>query len=200
MRDDRFEWDDAKARANLKKHEVSFEAAEYVFDDRGGIDEIEDREEYGEDRFIAIGMVGGRLLTVAYTERDGRIRIISARKARDVSKTATSSTTSKARKRSIRASTKRITPKAAGGMDWERFDALTEEDIVARALTDPDNRPLGEEDLERMRRRPRVYVIRRALRMTQEEFAKAYRIPVGTLRDWEQGRTEPDQANRHISG
>ena len=37
--------------------------------------------EYGEDRFIAIGMVGGRLLTVAYTERDGRIRIISARKA-----------------------------------------------------------------------------------------------------------------------
>jgi len=43
-------------------------------------------------------------------------------------------------------------------MDWERLDALTEEDIVARALTDPDNRPLGEEDLERMRRRPRVYV------------------------------------------
>jgi len=81
-------------------------------------------------------------------------------------------------------------------MDWERLDALTEEDIVARALTDPDNRPLGEEDLERMRRRPRVYVIRRALRMTQEEFAAAYRIPVGTLRDWEQRRTEPDQANR----
>jgi len=81
-------------------------------------------------------------------------------------------------------------------MDWERFDALTEEDVIARALTDPDNRPLGEEDLERMKRRPRAYVIRRALRMTQEEFAEAYRIPVGTLRDWEQGRTEPDQANR----
>jgi uncharacterized DUF497 family protein len=75
MRDDRFEWDDAKAQANLEKHEVSFEAARLVFD------EIEDRGEYGEDRFIAIGMVGGRLLTVAYTERDGRIRIISARKA-----------------------------------------------------------------------------------------------------------------------
>ena len=81
MRDDRFEWDDAKARANLKKHEVSFEAARLVFDDRGGIDEIEDRGEYSEDRFIAIGMVGGRLLTVAYTERNGRIRIISARQA-----------------------------------------------------------------------------------------------------------------------
>jgi putative transcriptional regulator len=81
-------------------------------------------------------------------------------------------------------------------MDWERLDALTEEDVIARALTDPDNPPLGEEDLERMKRRPRAYVIRRALRMTQEEFAEAYRIPVGTLRDWEQGRTEPDQANR----
>ena len=47
-----------------------------------------------------------------------------------------------------------------------------------------------------MRRRPRAYIVRRALHMTQEEFAEAYRIPIGTLRDWEQGRTEPDQANR----
>ncbi len=39
-------------------------------------------------------------------------------------------------------------------------------------------------------------MIRRALRLTQEEFASAYQIPIGTLRDWEQGRTEPDQANR----
>ena len=81
-------------------------------------------------------------------------------------------------------------------MDWERFDALTDEEVTARAMTDPDNKPLSEEDLKRMKRRPRAYVIRRALRMTQEEFAEAYRIPVGTLRDWEQGRTEPDQANQ----
>jgi putative transcriptional regulator len=81
-------------------------------------------------------------------------------------------------------------------MDWQVFDALTDAEVVARAMTDPDNRPLTEEDLARMKRRPRVYVIRRALRMTQEEFAETYRIPIGTLRDWEQGRTEPDQANR----
>ena len=81
MRDDRFEWSDAKARANLEKHEVSFEAALLVFDDSGGIDEIDDREDYGEDRFVVTGMVDRRLLTVTYTERDGRIRIISARKA-----------------------------------------------------------------------------------------------------------------------
>ena len=81
-------------------------------------------------------------------------------------------------------------------MDWSRLDALTDEEVLARAMTDPDNAPLSKDDLKRMKRRPRAYVIRRALRMTQEEFAEAYRIPVGTLRDWEQGRTEPDQANQ----
>jgi len=81
MQDDRFEWNDAKARANLEKHEVSFEVARLVFDDPAGIDEIDDRGEYGEDRFTITGMAGERLLTVTYTERDGRIRIISARKA-----------------------------------------------------------------------------------------------------------------------
>jgi putative transcriptional regulator len=81
-------------------------------------------------------------------------------------------------------------------MDWAKFDRLTDEEVIARALTDPDNPPLSDDDLERMKRRSRAYVIRRALRMTQEEFAAAYQIPVGTLRDWEQGRTEPDQANR----
>jgi len=63
-------------------------------------------------------------------------------------------------------------------------------------MTDPDNRPPTDTDFARMKRRPRAYIVRRALRMTQEEFAEAYRIPIGTLRDWEQGRTEPDQANR----
>lgn len=81
-------------------------------------------------------------------------------------------------------------------MDWQEFDAISDAQVIARAMTDPDNKPLTAEDLVRMKRRPRAYVIRRALRMTQEEFAEAYRIPIGTLRDWEQGRTEPDQANR----
>jgi uncharacterized DUF497 family protein len=81
MQDERFEWSDSKARANLKKHEVSFEMARLVFDDPAGTDEIDDREDYGEDRFIFSGKVGQRLLTVTYAERDGRIRIISARKA-----------------------------------------------------------------------------------------------------------------------
>ena len=81
-------------------------------------------------------------------------------------------------------------------MDWSAFDALTDGKVIARAMTDPDNRPITEQDSRRMKRRPRAYIVRRALRMTQEEFAATYGIPIGTLRDWEQGRTEPDHANR----
>jgi putative transcriptional regulator len=48
----------------------------------------------------------------------------------------------------------------------------------------------------RMKRTPRGKIIRRALGLSQEDFAARYRIPIGTLRDWEQGRVEPDQAAR----
>ena len=64
MRDDRFEWSDAKARANLAEHKVSFEVARLVFDDPRSLEEIDDRFDYGEDRFNITGMAGGRLLTV----------------------------------------------------------------------------------------------------------------------------------------
>jgi putative transcriptional regulator len=66
----------------------------------------------------------------------------------------------------------------------------------AAALSDPDNRPLTEEDMKRMKRTPRARIIRRALGLSQEDFAARYRIPIGTLRDWEQGRVEPDHAAR----
>ena len=81
MQDDRFEWDDAKARANLKKHDVSFEVARRVFDDPAAIDERDDSDAQREDRSVIIGMVAGGLLTVVYTEREDCLRIISARKA-----------------------------------------------------------------------------------------------------------------------
>ena len=66
----------------------------------------------------------------------------------------------------------------------------------AAAVSDPDNRPLSEADMKRMKRTPRAKIIRRALGLSQEDFAARYRIPLGTLRDWEQGRAEPDQAAR----
>jgi putative transcriptional regulator len=57
-------------------------------------------------------------------------------------------------------------------------------------------RPLSEADFKRMKRTPQSKIIRRALNLTQEEFALRYHIPPGTLRDWEQGRSQPDQPAR----
>ena len=73
---------------------------------------------------------------------------------------------------------------------------MTEDEINAAALSDPDNPPRTPEREKRLKRVPRVKVMRRALHLTQEEFAARFRIPLGTLRDWEQGKTEPDQAAR----
>jgi putative transcriptional regulator len=56
--------------------------------------------------------------------------------------------------------------------------------------------PLSASDLGRMKRTPQVKIIRRALGLTQEAFSARFRIPLGTLRDWEQGRSEPDQLAR----
>jgi putative transcriptional regulator len=79
--------------------------------------------------------------------------------------------------------------------DWQAFDALTEAEIVKAARGDPDAQPLSDAQLKRMKR-PNPKVVRHALGLSQEEFAERFRIPVGTLRDWEQGRVEPDQAAR----
>jgi uncharacterized DUF497 family protein len=81
MREDDFEWDDAKAVGNLAAHGVSFEAASLAFDDAFAVVREDRRQNYGEDRFILLGMVDGRLLAVSYTMRDARVRIISARLA-----------------------------------------------------------------------------------------------------------------------
>ena len=77
-----FEWDEAKARANLRAHGVSFELARPVFRDPFASERLDDRRDYGEPRFVLIGMAESHtVLFVAYTEREERIRIISARRA-----------------------------------------------------------------------------------------------------------------------
>jgi len=80
--------------------------------------------------------------------------------------------------------------------NWAALRAMTDEEIEAAALADPDNPPLTPERQARLRPVPQVKVMRRALHLTQEEFAARFRIPLGTLRDWEQGKSEPDQAAR----
>jgi uncharacterized DUF497 family protein len=81
MTDDEFEWDDAKAARNFRDHGVTFEAACEVFRDPFVLGWIDTRQNYGEDRYAAIGIVQGRLYCVAYTLRGERVRIISARGA-----------------------------------------------------------------------------------------------------------------------
>jgi uncharacterized DUF497 family protein len=78
----KFEWDDAKAGSNFKDHGVSFEMATTVFDDAFAVGRLDDRQDYGEHRFVTIGMAEGQvLLFVAWTERGERTRIISVRRA-----------------------------------------------------------------------------------------------------------------------
>jgi len=81
MTSDDFEWDEAIAAENYAQHGISFETATRVFDDAFAIERLDDREDYDEDRYSILGMVGGRLLYVAYALREGIIRIISARGA-----------------------------------------------------------------------------------------------------------------------
>jgi putative transcriptional regulator len=73
---------------------------------------------------------------------------------------------------------------------------MTDEEVEAAAEADPDARPMTPEQLRTARRVPRSKTLRRALGLTQEEFAVRYHIPLGTLRDWERGSSEPDQLTR----
>ena len=75
-----FEWDDDKAEANWRKHRVSFEEAVRVFDDPCQFN-FEDNSVRYEDRFNVVGMMRGRLVTVTYTIRGDKYRIVSARGA-----------------------------------------------------------------------------------------------------------------------
>lgn len=79
MDDGKFQWDDAKAAANVAAHGVTFEASRDVFNDPMALDWFDESEDYGEDRYAIIGMSEGRLLFVAYTTRGAAIRVISAR-------------------------------------------------------------------------------------------------------------------------
>src|SRR5258708_10807161 len=80
--------------------------------------------------------------------------------------------------------------------DLRPMRRMTPAEVEAAARADPDARPFSTAELARMKHTPRARLIRRALGLTQEEFAARFQIPLGTLRDWEQGAAEPDQAER----
>jgi uncharacterized protein len=77
----RYEWDETKRRINLQQHGIDFADVPALFAGEMVVLE-DDRYEYGERRFLAFGLLSGRLIAVAYTERGEEvIRLISARKA-----------------------------------------------------------------------------------------------------------------------
>ena len=74
------EWDPGKNQTNIKKHGVSFETAQRIFDGPV-VSGADTREDYGEDRFVGIGGAAGAVLAVVYTYRGENTQLISARPA-----------------------------------------------------------------------------------------------------------------------
>lgn len=82
-----FEWDEEKNQSNIAKHGIGFARAAQIFEGPT-LDWFDDREDYGEERTISLGMIEGILvLVVVHTDRDGVTRIISARPARRAERT-----------------------------------------------------------------------------------------------------------------
>lgn len=75
--------------------------------------------------------------------------------------------------------------------DWKRLDAMTDEEIIAAALADPDAQPISPERLAAARQPSIAKKVRHMLRMSREAFAATYAIPLDTLRAWERHEAEP---------
>jgi len=82
--------------------------------------------------------------------------------------------------------------------DWERLAAMTEEEIEANALADPDSAPETDEEIAAAWGGNYIKDMRARLDLTQAEFAERFRIPLGTLRDWERGASVPDASARTL--
>ena len=90
----------------------------------------------------------------------------------------------------------RMTRKMATGWEDVIREPLSPPEPNFVPAYDPENPPLTDEIAAKRRKVPRVRTLRRQISLTQEEFAARYHIPIGTLRDWEQGRSEPDAPAR----
>jgi putative transcriptional regulator len=88
----------------------------------------------------------------------------------------------------------KLDPKKPPKSDWRAFDAMSEDKRHQAAISDPDALPATQAQLARARRLPSVRALREKLKLTQEEFAARFHLPLGTIRDWEQGAHHPDKA------
>jgi putative transcriptional regulator len=97
----------------------------------------------------------------------------------------------------------RVTVKAGellpkGTTDWQRLDAMTDEEVIGAAAADPDAQPSTPEKLAKMRRVSRVKALRQRLGMNQAEFAHAFHLPIKILREWERHDSTPDAPARAL--
>lgn len=76
----KFEWDEAKRQGNLAKHGEDFVRI-VDFEIVTALVAVDDRRDYGETRLVALGLIGARVMYVAYTEREDAVRVISLRRA-----------------------------------------------------------------------------------------------------------------------
>ena len=183
-----YEWDNGKAANNLRKHGVDFADAIAALEDPNRLEETDTRFNYGEERIQVIGMAHGNVLFVIVTHRDEDVcRSYRPGRPHDMSKTGTT--------RAIVKPGERL---PQGDTDWARLEVMTDEEVMAAALSDPDAQPLSPGQLAKMRRVSRVKVLRQRLGMTQAEFADAFHLPITTLRDWEQRRSTPDAPARAL--
>jgi putative transcriptional regulator len=88
----------------------------------------------------------------------------------------------------------KLDPRNSPKSDWHHFDSMTDEQRREAARSDPDARPATARQLASARRTPNLRALRERLELTQEEFAKRFHLPLGTIRDWEQGAHRPDRA------
>jgi len=145
------------------------------------LESIDARTEYGEIRIQAIGAAGEDILFVVYTDRDQVRRIISARRGRQKG-TRVMAVVRKSLEQ-MRAGKARV--------DRAKIDATTEEDIRCHQIEDGQD---PDAPLTGFTWNVPARAARMKLDMTQEQMAALLRIPVATLRNWEQGRVKPDQA------
>lgn len=85
-----------------------------------------------------------------------------------------------------------------GQTDWEQIKAMTDPEIEVLALSDPENPPLTETELQALTTIPDVKKIRTLLKLSQKQFAQKFHLSLKTIQDWEQGRTQPNQASRTL--
>jgi putative transcriptional regulator len=183
------DWHGAKAARTEAERGIAFEFAAAVFADPTRVDFDVSRPEQGEERRKTIGRIGKRLFTVVYTMRA---------RQRGSSRPAPQTGRRNALMATVRFTPDPNNPPRLTPEQEARLDAMTEEEIEAIAASDPDNPPSTEEELARGVFARDVRLARKTLGLSQEAFAAALGLPVATLRNWEQGRFNPDPAARAL--